>query len=846
MASMRSTTSNVIAARVRHTWTNLFALDKTICCHTRHLSYQCKPDNLESSKQQLIDILAPKHLKPQNVNTSSSTTQPSITTQTVDYQSVRPVKHDKQTVAKPIPAQESGEVSSDVNSAWSSFASKKATLAETSSLTRLKYLLRSSEFSDYLSNHYPNVTRHQYRSMISAFARYVNEKLSIDSNDVRSVSILADHFVQSLYDSHHDPRLLLSFKVSKRLAHRMKAEGISLHTLDPNPPSHQPKSKSISNTTHAVPATTLENESGILSENQSDDQSVNPLVSPHEIEIDFDETENFEKDEEEEQRASQADIGSRLFRDMRNRLLEDPALSEFADLSQPHEWYPAARTLNRKIVLHVGPTNSGKTHSAMKALRAAQSGVYCGPLRLLSWECYDRLTSEGCVTNLITGQEKIEHAGATHISCTVEMVSDSQLVDVAVIDEAQLIASDDRGNHWTRAFLGIPARELHVCGDPSIVSLLTEICTITGETLEIHNYTRLTPLKLSAPLNSSFKSLRRGDAVIAFSRTSLYEIKNEIEHVTPLKCCIVYGALPPSLRRQQAALFNDPRSGYDVLVASDAVGMGLNLQIGRVVLHSLQKFDGKQRRKLTTRELLQIAGRAGRYKSEFPVGYVTVLHDQDFRTLRQIISEPVEDLERAGLSPSLSQIEQFHRIKPGESLKSLLQYFDKFAMLDDAYFMTSLQDMSDIAELLEQFPEHDLTLSQRFQLCLCPVDIGRESQHEAFVRYVTEFTKTRKMTIGSLSALRSMSAILQGGGSSGMEVAELEDLWHQLDLYSWMSRHFGIDVCVDLVTAERIRDEVSETIAAMLEESSATSRGARRIARMAKRENRVEPRLRKY
>ena len=137
------------------------------------------------------------------------------------------------------------------------------------------------------------------------------------------------------------------------------------------------------------------------------------------------------------------------------------------NLLRPHMWFPKARSMRRKIICHMGPTNSGKTFRAIEKLKAADSGVYCGPLRLLAWEIFERLNEQEIPCSLITGQELEEKEGAKVLSCTTEMVDVTTEYDVAVIDEIQLIGDADRGWAWTRALLGVPAKEVHVCGEPA-------------------------------------------------------------------------------------------------------------------------------------------------------------------------------------------------------------------------------------------------------------------------------------------------------------------------------------------------------------------------------------------
>ena len=139
-------------------------------------------------------------------------------------------------------------------------------------------------------------------------------------------------------------------------------------------------------------------------------------------------------------------------------------------LTSPHLWFPAARSLRRRIVAHVGPPNSGKTHNAIQSLAASPSGIYAAPLRLLAQEVHQRLTATGLPTNLLTGQEHTEVPTARHTSCTVEMAAAiTDHVHCAVLDEAQLIADQGRGWAWTRMLLGANADELLLCGNESVV-----------------------------------------------------------------------------------------------------------------------------------------------------------------------------------------------------------------------------------------------------------------------------------------------------------------------------------------------------------------------------------------
>lgn len=312
------------------------------------------------------------------------------------------------------------------------------------------------------------------------------------------------------------------------------------------------------------------------------------------------------------------------------------AIRDATDLRHMIEWYPLARSMRRKIIMHVGPTNSGKTYNALQALAAAPSGVYAGPLRLLAHEVWQRINKgsiapkqmpadeptkiqnfEGIVDlddakpavvttelspnsppivtpvpttppstgyagrpcNLLTGEEqRIVSPHATAVACTVEMLPKHLIWDVGVVDEIQMLADPQRGGAWTSAVLGLAARELHLCGEDTVVDLVRTMCALTGDEFVVNRYERLTPLEVSPEsLEGKLSRVEPGDCVVTFSRNEIFNTKRRIEEATGLRCAVVYGRLPPEVRSEQAQLFNDENSGYDVIVASDSVGMGLNL-----------------------------------------------------------------------------------------------------------------------------------------------------------------------------------------------------------------------------------------------------------------------------
>lgn len=254
-------------------------------------------------------------------------------------------------------------------------------------------------------------------------------------------------------------------------------------------------------------------------------------------------------------------------------------LKKAADLRFPQEWYPGTRQFQRTWYLHVGPTNSGKTYHALKRLTESGSGCYAGPLRLLAHEVFERMNTQGTLCNLVTGDDrKMLSELAQLTSCTVEMVDLNKPMEVCVLDEIQMIGDRDRGWAWTQALLGVKAKEVHLCGEERTVELIQNLAATMGEKLVIRHYKRLGPLEMMPKsLDGDLHKLERGDCIVTFSRKTIFAIQREIEATTGKKCAVIYGSLPPETRSLQAKLFNDPNNDYEILVASDAVGMGLNL-----------------------------------------------------------------------------------------------------------------------------------------------------------------------------------------------------------------------------------------------------------------------------
>ena len=261
---------------------------------------------------------------------------------------------------------------------------------------------------------------------------------------------------------------------------------------------------------------------------------------------------------------------------------------------------------NHRVKAVLGPTNTGKTHLAIERLLAHSSGIIGFPLRLLARENYDRMVAAKGASKvaLITGEEKIVPPGARYFSCTVEAMPLDRACEFVAVDEIQLCADPDRGHVFTERLLGARGLvETMFLGAETIRPLLARL--IPGAQIETRP--RLSQLVYAGA--AKLTKLPPRSAVVAFSAAEVYAIAELIRRRRG-GCAVVMGRLSPRTRNAQVALYQDKEVDY--LVATDAIGMGLNMDVDHVAFAGLSKFDGARPRRLSAAEVAQIAGRAGR------------------------------------------------------------------------------------------------------------------------------------------------------------------------------------------------------------------------------------------
>ncbi len=284
-----------------------------------------------------------------------------------------------------------------------------------------------------------------------------------------------------------------------------------------------------------------------------------------------------------------------------------------------------------KITAVLGPTNTGKTHLAIETMLSFDTGMIGFPLRLLAREVYDKVIREINIDTvaLITGEEKIIPNNAKYFLCTVESMPIDKNLEFVGVDEIQMCADHERGHIFTDRLINMRGEKLTMLmGSNTIKKIISKL---DGD-IEFINRDRLS--KLTYEGHKKISRINRKTAIIAFSAEEVYAIAELIRRQKG-GAAIVMGSLSPKTRNAQVDLYQS--GDVDFLVATDAIGMGINMDLNHVYFSNLKKFDGKKLRKLNLSEIGQIAGRAGRYLND---GNFGITGD-----CKEITAEDIELLE---------------------------------------------------------------------------------------------------------------------------------------------------------------------------------------------------------
>jgi ATP-dependent RNA helicase SUPV3L1/SUV3 len=331
-----------------------------------------------------------------------------------------------------------------------------------------------------------------------------------------------------------------------------------------------------------------------------------------------------------------------------------------------------------------------------------------------------------------------------------------------------------------------------VCGGPEARTIVKKMADACGDDFELKEYERFSPLVIASngsltqdpTKTGAYKHVQPGDCVVAFSRNDIFAIKREIEKTTPYRCCVIYGKLPPQTRADQARRFNDPDSGYDILVASDAIGMGLNLNIRRIIFNTIFKYNGEEVVRLSHSEIKQISGRAGRRNSPYPNGEVTCRDPRDLPYIRKCLFSEITQIEKAALLPTSEHIELFSEGlqdydvvgEDDTDLHKILRQFSAMATVKGDFFLGRQTEMQTIAKSLKGVP---LSLKDAYTMCLSPT-----SEHSLYL--LLNFAW--KLARGQVCGLPSRT--VPKAAKSFDDLSYLCNVYGDADLFLWLQFKF--------------------------------------------------------
>ncbi len=459
--------------------------------------------------------------------------------------------------------------------------------------------------------------------------------------------------------------------------------------------------------------------------------------------------------------------------------------------------FPRARNRNRELIYIQGETNSGKTYTAFEIAKEYESGVYAAPLRLLALEGQQEFKKRGIDCSMLTGEERDEIEGATFVSSTVEMMDYSKEYDVAIIDEVQLINDPDRGHAWLEAIIGVNAKKVILVGSKDIESVIVEIAEYLEEPLEIKHFERKT--KLSFDKNLFKRSMNKlgklppHSAIIAFSKKDVLDLKTKFENYGN-KVSVIYGALPPQVRRIETERFVNGET--DVVIGTDAIGMGLNLPIENLFFSKSEKYNGRAIVPVEPALVKQIVGRAGRYK-KFETGYVSALSDSVFDFVVTQFNENTEVKEKElKCSPNYAIISQIQELTGDVSVSKLLQNYNNSIRFDFnisnhmneySYMFARFLD-----EMSEERTDH-LSLNEKVRLVNAPVSMDRSFKMMDFYKACVKniLTLRDEPEIHPITLVYDNLESLDDSTQSRTELAI-----KKLDFLSWLSFNFEEFSCL--------------------------------------------------
>lgn len=468
----------------------------------------------------------------------------------------------------------------------------------------------------------------------------------------------------------------------------------------------------------------------------------------------------------------------------------DPRFAEY------HTVYEA-RNIQRNWTAILGPTNSGKTFHCIDSLMKAKKAIYLSPLRLMAIENQEKIESLGITCSLLTGEESDIKEGATHICCTTEMFNSfkDEYFDLVIVDEVQKIEDMDRGSAVVSALVSAKTDNIYMTGPLWIKNKVQRLCKLCGDDFKLIKTERLTPLIVDNKI-SKLNKLEPRTIVVVFSRKNALAMKEHIEDLG-YKVSVIYGALSPKVRREQSRRFCNGET--DILVATDAIGMGLNLPADKIIFTTTTKFDGRNTRTLTTEEAKQIAGRAGRFGLS-KAGFVGALDIDSLKIIRKLIEDSTTFISERSLFRIKPDIEQLLKIKEftqNNSLRDNYLMFNSIANNSDNYVSEIEKEHLNWIERIDKV-FIDEALSFKYRLSKVPFKShAYDTTADYAIKLAQRILANKEISLGPIRARNKN------------KLEDLELSSQLLDVYN----HFLTDYpYLNLEKSDNLRDNINDRI----------------------------------
>ena len=461
-----------------------------------------------------------------------------------------------------------------------------------------------------------------------------------------------------------------------------------------------------------------------------------------------------------------------------------------------------------KITAVLGPTNTGKTFLAIETMLSFDSGMIGFPLRLLAREVYDKITKkiDPSKVALITGEEKIIPSNAKYYLCTVESMPIDKNLDFVAIDEIQMCADVERGHIFTDRLLNLRGEKLTMfLGSMTMMKIIENL----KEDVEFIKRERFS--KLSFAGYKKISRINRKSAIIAFSTEEVYAIA-ELLRRQKGGAAIVMGSLSPKTRNAQVSLYQS--GDVDFLVATDAIGMGINMDLDNVYFSNVKKFDGKKLRRLKMHEIGQIAGRAGRYLNDGTFGLTGDCEDISPEEIKILETHKFEDLSNIFWRNSDLNFKSFNTLINSLDIKPKKDWLRRSFECEDEkvlkYFLKETKKFN--------IKENENEIRLLWECCQIPDFVKKTyGHHLQVVSKVFEFLKSKNGRISNLYMKEQLSHLYKLDGnvdSISNRIANVRTWSYVANKVNWVeNQDYWIErtKLIEDKLSDRLHEELTKT-----------------------------------